>query len=334
MKEKKQQRPGVLITEDCEELKIIAKVLIASYEKNQREFPLQQWLPMALAAYLPKLGQETAEKISSDIFMELEAIEKNRKSLDEVIQRGRCRESWFIPLLETEMSQYTAKDASRLIRNYYASLSETAERLTNRGIPITSFPMERKSIRKEIKWNLVTQKYYAMHLYRLANQIVVACASHGVGFDLAYKHWNEEKLEVNFIKQSLTQENDWNVKAILAAILKVATEKDALRAFKKGTDTAIFTNLAYLTVEKAKAMEHKETMTYSLKESLDKIQQAATVVLARLIALDAPQGISTVFGLNGLAANGLLHGSLLYVSGMKLEKQAGYCSWKIEPKLP
>lgn len=91
----------VITQENGTELISIIKDFLSTYANN-REKPVEEWLPEKIASYLPDKSNQDILEYVHDIEKEVEINSDNRKDLEKALDNGRTKEQW----LESRTKQF------------------------------------------------------------------------------------------------------------------------------------------------------------------------------------------------------------------------------------
>ncbi|MFJ7970056.1 hypothetical protein [Psychrobacillus sp. NPDC096389] len=432
----------------AENLKLIQKKFMESYITHKDSMSVEEWLPMELHINLPEKSRGEIQKISSEIISTITGIEEKKFSLEQAINNGRSKESWFASetkrasahLSVQETSKYlqnldnalvSANDAlyetivtqngivnlnprldgfiaeqyhtqtfnlnaeatgseyrakvlqpegkgytknsvdvvivdsnGKVVKRYQSKYCKDAESTLDafkkgdyRGqrklVPdgqetdiknstnvieapdgTKSKPLSKesaKNLQKEAqsgKWNDLNWSEYqakdlAMGIGKQAGQAALMGATMGVGFNVAQKAWNGEKIDgEEIIETALVSGADFGIKAAAAGAIKVGAEKGLISAIPKGTPAGTIANIAHVAVENVKVIGKMATGELTIKEGIDKMEQVTVSTVAGIAgsAEGAAIGaaIGTVFGPIGTAVGGFIGGTVGYMAGSKV----------------
>ena len=118
----------ILIEEECAELKPIVKDFMSSWAEN-KDKPVEVWLPIKLQEHLPEKPVEEIQSISNEIIEAIETAVKAKASLDAAISSGRSKESWFASQAQKATSGMSAQEASHYLADLDATLQNANDSL-------------------------------------------------------------------------------------------------------------------------------------------------------------------------------------------------------------
>lgn len=174
----------------------------------------------------------------------------------------------------------------------------------------------------DLNWNDYRAKDLAMGIGKQAGQAALMGATIGVGFNIAQKVWNGEKIDgEEIVEVALSSGLDFGIKAAAAGALKVGAEKGIISVIPKGTPAGTIANIAFVAVENTKIINKMATGELTAKEGLDKMEQVTLSTVAGIAASvkGAAIGttIGTVFGPIGIVVGGFIGGTMGYMAGSK-----------------
>ena len=106
-----------ITTSEAEALKSIQKKFMISYLSNKDKMTIEQWLYSEMAESLPEYNPTEIEKMSNDIITTLKIQEEKKASLEDAIQSGRSKESWFASEAKKATSQMSVQESSKYLQN-------------------------------------------------------------------------------------------------------------------------------------------------------------------------------------------------------------------------
>ncbi|MEG0663416.1 MAG: hypothetical protein RR472_09060, partial [Anaerovoracaceae bacterium] len=135
----------------------------------------------------------------------------------------------------------------------------------------------------DLNWNEYRAKDLALGVGKQAGQAALMGAAIGVGFNVAQKVWNGEKIDGEaVIETALTTGTDFGIKAAAAGALKVGVERGIITVIPKGTPAGTIANIAFVAVENVKVLRKMVTGELTVKEGLDKMEQVTVSTVAGL----------------------------------------------------
>lgn len=176
---------------------------------------------------------------------------------------------------------------------------------------------------KELNWNEYATKDLAVGIGKQAGYAALQGAAIGIGFDVAQKLWNGEKIEgEEVVESALVSGADFGVKAAVAGALKVGVEKEAITVIPKNTPVGRMADIAHVAVENVKVIGKMMSGELSGKEGIEKIEQTTVATVAGLATMGKSStigaAVGTVFGPVGAAIGGFLGGTVGYMAGSKV----------------
>ena len=111
-----------IIQDECAELKPILQDFIISYTEN-RDRPISEWLSEKMREYLPNRSESEIESITSDIIASLEVAESKKAAMNDAINMGRSKESWFASEIQSATSSMTSQQTIQ----YMTALEEAVD---------------------------------------------------------------------------------------------------------------------------------------------------------------------------------------------------------------
>lgn len=175
----------------------------------------------------------------------------------------------------------------------------------------------------ELNWNEYATKDLAIGIGKQAGYAALQGAAIGVGFDVAQKLWNGEKIEAEeVVETAIVSGTDFGLKAAAAGALKVGVEKEIITVIPKGTPAGTIANIAYVAIEDVKVVGRIMSGELSLKEGIEKIEQTTVATTAGLATMGKGVTIGaafgTAFGPAGIAIGGFVGGTVGYMAGSKV----------------
>lgn len=175
----------------------------------------------------------------------------------------------------------------------------------------------------ELNWNEYATKDLVIGIGKQAGYAALQGAAIGVGFDIAQKVWNGEKVKSeDLVKTAITSGTDFGVKAAVSGALKVGVEKKIITVIPKGTPAGTIANIAFVAVENAKILKKMITGELSIKESIEKMEQITVATVSGLVAMGKGSAVGAivgaVFGPVGSAVGGFIGGTVGYMAGSKV----------------
>ncbi len=175
----------------------------------------------------------------------------------------------------------------------------------------------------ELNWNEYKTKDLAIGVGKQACYSALQGVAIGVGFNIAQKVWNGEKIEgEEIIETAITTGADFGIKAAAAGALKVGVEKGVISAIPKGTPAGVIANIAYVGIETVKVAGKIVSGELTLKEGLDKIEQTGVSTVAGLVGgakgMTIGASIGAIFGPVGATVGGFIGGTLGYMASSKV----------------
>lgn len=175
----------------------------------------------------------------------------------------------------------------------------------------------------KLNWNEYQVKDIAMGIGKQAGQAALMGAAVGVGFDVAQKVWNGEKIDSDeIVENAIVSGADFGIKAAGAGAIKVGVEKGIIKAIPKGTPAGTIANIVHVAVENVKVIGKMASGQLSAGEGVEKMEQV-TVSTVSGIAMSTKGAIAgahlgTVLGPVGTAVGGFVGGTIGYMAGSKV----------------
>lgn len=104
----------IIVESECEELKPIVKDFVKTYARNHDK-PVESWLASKMQEYLPEKSDKEIKEIAEGIISSINVSEEKSKSLNEAVNNGRSKESWFASEMKTATSAMAAQEASKYL---------------------------------------------------------------------------------------------------------------------------------------------------------------------------------------------------------------------------
>lgn len=173
----------------------------------------------------------------------------------------------------------------------------------------------------DVSWNEYAAKDIALGIGKQAGKACVQGAAVGAGLNIAAKVWNGEEIDGDeVIETAITTGADYGVKTATAGALKVAAEKEVIKALPKSTNA--LTNIAFVAVENVKVLGKVASGDLTVKEGIDKMQQTTVSCVAGMAASTKGSAIGatvgSVLGPVGTVVGGIVGGAVGYVAGSKV----------------
>lgn len=112
-----------LLTEnDAENLKPIQRKFMESYIDHKDSMSLEEWLPMELHINLPEKSEQEIQEISSEIINTIIVSEEKKFSLEQAINNGRSKESWFASETKMATAHLSVQETSKYLQNLDTAL--------------------------------------------------------------------------------------------------------------------------------------------------------------------------------------------------------------------
>lgn len=219
------------------------------------------------------------------------------------------------------------KDQSADISKKHTSVIEAPDGTTSKPLTKSSAKDLQKEAQSgkwnDLNWNEYKTKDLAIGISKQAGQAALMGAAVGVGFNVAQKVWNGEKIDgEEIVETALISSADFGVKAAAAGALKVGAEKGFISVIPKGTPVGTIANIAYVAVENVKIIRKMSTGELTFKEGFEKMEQVTVATVAGIAT--STEGaiiggtIGTIFGPVGAAVGGFIGGTIGYMAGSKV----------------
>lgn len=175
----------------------------------------------------------------------------------------------------------------------------------------------------DLNWNEYKAKDLAIGIGKQAGQAALMGMAVGIGFDIAQKVWNDEKIDgEELIETAIKSGADFGIKAATAGAIKVGVEKGIISAIPKGTPAGIIANMVHVGVENAKIIGKVVIGELTAKEAYEKMEQVTVSTISGIAAAGKGATIGavagSVFGPVGTVVGGFAGGTIGYMAGAKL----------------
>lgn len=161
-------------------------------------------------------------------------------------------------------------------------------------------------------YNDFDAKAFALQIGKRTALAGVQGAAISVGFDIAQKCWNGEKIDAKEeVKVALKSGADFGLKAATGAALKVGSEKGILKAIPKGTPASVLANIAFVAIENVKVLAKAAAKKLTPREAVGKMADVTSSAVGGLIGMGKGTGIGSGVGTVAGTAVGTAIGSLL-----------------------
>lgn len=189
----------------------------------------------------------------------------------------------------------------------------------------------------DLNWNEYKTKDLAIGIGKQAGQAALLGAAVGVGFDVAQKVWNGEKIDgEELVETAIVSGADFGVKAAVAGALKVGVEKGIVTAIPKGTPAGTIANIAYVAIENVKIVGKMVTGELTAREGFEKMEQTNVAIVAGIATstkgAQIGAAIGSVLGPIGAVVGGFIGGTVGYMAGSKVGETVVKCVQKIRKK--
>lgn len=118
----------IIIEEECKELKPIVRDFIKAYTDNSA-VSTEVWLSAKMKEYLPEKSDKEISDIAEEIITSLKINEEKIKSLDEAVNNGRSKESWFASEMKNATSGMTTQQSAAYLAGLDSALNTANESL-------------------------------------------------------------------------------------------------------------------------------------------------------------------------------------------------------------
>lgn len=119
-----------LLTEnDAAQLKPIQKKFMDSYIAHKDSKTVEEWLPMELHIHLPEKSVQEIQEISTEIISTIKVGEEKLSSLEQAMNNGRSKESWFASETKKATAHLSAQEASKYLQNLDTALGSANDAL-------------------------------------------------------------------------------------------------------------------------------------------------------------------------------------------------------------
>lgn len=118
----------ILVEEECKAVEPILKDFAETYAANADK-PVKIWLVPKMQEQLPDRKPEEVEAMVDEIISTIETNEKKKASLNEAINDGRSKESWFASEAKTATSAMSIQEAAKYLTGLDNTLQKANESL-------------------------------------------------------------------------------------------------------------------------------------------------------------------------------------------------------------
>ena len=191
----------------------------------------------------------------------------------------------------------------------------------------------------KLNYNEYAIKNLASEIGKQAGYAALQGAAVGVGFDIAQKLYNGEKIEgEEVVEAALESGADFGIKAAAAGALKVGVEKEIITVLPKSIEVGTLANIAHVAIEDAKVVGKMISGELSFKEAAEKIEQTTVSTAAGLFTMGkgaAAVGTAAglMFGPVGVAVGGFVGGTVGYMAGAKVGETIVKGAQKVKEKV-
>lgn len=109
----------------AKELTKIMKRFMDSYKLKDKSINDREWLSCELKKELPELSDIEAKKLSDECFDEVEKFDENLKSLNQAIENGSTKESWFNKKIEEASIGMSVNDVGNYLNSIDNSITKS-----------------------------------------------------------------------------------------------------------------------------------------------------------------------------------------------------------------
>jgi hypothetical protein len=120
-----------LLEEEAKELQSLQEKFITSYIENKDRMEVGQWLTFELKNNLPEKTESEIAEISNDIVTTIKLNESNKTSLEEAIQNGRSKESWFASSTKQATSHLSMEQTGEYLNRLDDAIKSANESIYN-----------------------------------------------------------------------------------------------------------------------------------------------------------------------------------------------------------
>lgn len=125
-----------------------------------------------------------------------------------------------------------------------------------------------------VNWNEYVVKDIALGISKSAATATLQGAAIGTLSSVASKIYNNEPIKgEEVIKDALVTGADFGIKAATAGVLKVISEKSENPIIPKGTDSSVYSGIAFVAIENAKVLNKVAKEELTVQEGLDEMEQ-------------------------------------------------------------
>lgn len=178
---------------------------------------------------------------------------------------------------------------------------------------------------QKLDWNEFDNKELAKSIGKKIGFAGIQGAAIGVGFDIAKKCFNGEKIKPEEeVKVAIETGADFGLKSALGAALKVGSEKGFLKFIPKGTSSSFLGNIAFVAVENVKVLMKAVTKKITPRETVSKMADITVSSVGGLLLLGKGVGLGSTIGtLTGTSIGLFLGGPIGALAGMKVGNAVG-----------
>lgn len=177
----------------------------------------------------------------------------------------------------------------------------------------------------EFDWSNYNSKDLAKQIGKQAGYSCLQGAAIAVGFDIAHKLYNGEKIEAEKeIEKAIESGADFGLKSAAGSALKVASEKGFLKFIPKGTPASVCANIAFVGVENAKVLTKVAAGDLTPREGMEEMADVSASTVGGLISMSKGMALGAKGGgIVGTAIGTYFGGPAGAVLGMKLGSTIG-----------
>ena len=199
-------------------------------------------------------------------------------------------------------------------------VSTKSKGLTKADVKKQQFDAQNKNRIKDVNWDTHSTSKLAIHLGKNAAFTGALAARNAVGFYLAKKVWNGEKIKADEVLEvALKTGADTGIKVAAAGALKVASEKGLISMIPKGTPAGIIANIAAVGIENCKIIWQCIRGEISPLEAVDQMGRTTVSMTYGLagasLGAEIGAAIGSVIPVAGTAIGGFIGGTIGYLAG-------------------
>ena len=204
-----------------------------------------------------------------------------------------------------------------------SKVSTKSKALTKAEVKRRQLDAQEKHLIKAKGWDTQSMETVAVNLAQNAALAGYTSAKYAVGFHIAKKVWDGEKIDANeVVEVALTTGADAGIKHATAGALTVAVRRGLIPMLAKSTPAGIIANIASVGIENAKILFDYARGKISGLEAVDSMGRVNVSMTAGLVAMGKGASIGASIGsvvpVVGTAIGGFIGGTIGYIAGSKV----------------